>query len=245
MIIYPAIDIIDGECVRLTKGNYELKKKYSPDPEAVAMQWKKCGAEWLHVVDLDGARTGALKNLEIVGKIKKTTGLKVQYGGGIRSIESIDTALNMAIDRVILGTAILKNKDFLGTVCKNYQGRFIISLDFDSTGKIYAHGWQSGTGLNIFKYFKENKIFGTDEFIITNISRDGTLSGTDTKIIEKVLKLSNAKFIVAGGVTDISDIIKLKKLEVQGVSGVIIGKALYEETIDIKDAIAAAKGELP
>jgi len=244
MIIYPAIDIIDGECVRLTKGNYDMKKKYSPDPEAVAMHWKKCGASWLHVVDLDGARTGQLKNLEIAGKIKKTTGLKVQYGGGIRSVESIEAALNAAIDRVILGTGILKNKGFLETVTQNYPGRFIISLDFDSTGKIYTHGWQSGTGLNIFEYFKDNKTFGIDEFIITNISRDGTLTGTDTKIIEKVLKLSSAKFIVAGGVTDISDIIKLKKLERQGVSGVIIGKALYEETINIKEAIAAAKGGL-
>ncbi len=242
MIIYPAIDIINGECVRLTKGNYDLKKKYSPDPEAVAMRWKNCGAAWLHIVDLDGAKTGQLKNLEIAAKIKKTTGLKVQYGGGIRSVESIEAALSMEIDRVILGTGILEDNDFLEKVCQNYLGRFIISLDFDNEGKIYAHGWQSKTDLNIFKYFTDNKFLKIDEFIITDISRDGTLTGTDTEIIEKVLNLSSAKFIVAGGVTNISDIIELKKLESQGVSGVIIGKALYEETINLKDALAVAEG---
>jgi phosphoribosylformimino-5-aminoimidazole carboxamide ribotide isomerase len=242
MIIYPAIDIINGECVRLTKGNYDMKKKYFSDPVAVAMHWKQCGAAWLHLVDLDGARTGELKNLEIAGKIKKATGLKVQYGGGIRSLESIEAALDTGVDRVILGTSILEDKGFLGTVCQNYTGRFIVSLDFDSTGKIYTHGWQSKTDFNIFKYFKDNKIIKIGEFIITNISRDGTLTGTDTKIIKKVLNLSSAKFIVAGGVTNISDIIELKKLEQQGVSGVIIGKALYEETINIKDALEVAEG---
>ncbi|MBN1298520.1 MAG: 1-(5-phosphoribosyl)-5-[(5-phosphoribosylamino)methylideneamino]imidazole-4-carboxamide isomerase [Actinobacteria bacterium] len=244
MIIYPAIDIINGECVRLVRGDYSQKKKYSSDPVKVAIEWKKCGAEWLHVVDLDGAKTGELKNLDTAADIKKKTGLKIQYGGGIRDIASAGKVLNAGIDRIILGTGVLEDAGFLKNVFNTYKKRFILSLDFDSSGKLYKHGWQSETSFNIFDYLSEINIDAIKEVIITSISKDGTLNGPDTGIIEKILKISRFKLIIAGGISKIEDIIKLKSIEKYGISGAIIGKALYEGRLDLREAIMIAEGNL-
>lgn len=242
MLLIPAIDLIDGSCVRLTRGDYRFKKKYSDDPVLVAEEWKKCGASWLHVVDLDGARTGRLKNLNIALDIKAGTGLKVQYGGGIRSAEKLKLVINNGIDRAIIGTGAFEDRDFLKTALSIAGQKCILSIDFDSSGMIYKHGWQQDTHLNIFSFLKGLEGSGIKEVILTNISRDGTLEGIDKRLIEKIIGITSFKIIIAGGVSGIEDILKLKSLEDKGICGIIIGKALYEGKIDLKDAISVAEG---
>jgi len=243
MIIFPAIDLIDGQCVRLTRGDFSLKKEYSPDPVSVAMQWKECGARWIHVVDLDGARTGRLNNFKIACLIKESTGLMIEYGGGIRDLDSVGKVIESGIDRVVVGTSALEDTGFLEALAVKYKQRFILSLDFNSSGKIFKHGWQSATGLNIFGFLPGLRDKGIEELIVTNISRDGTLGGIDLEIIKKLLKLTGFRFVIAGGVSGIEDVIKLKAIEKDGISGLIIGKALYEGKIDLKEAIMISGGD--
>lgn len=241
MIILPAIDIIDGKCVRLTRGDFKTSKKYCDDPLEMALKWKSSGASWLHIVDLDGARTGSPKNLGLAAKIKSGTGLKTEFGGGIRKMKDLDEAINAGMDRVIVGTAVLEDKDFLIEASGKYKEKILVSVDFDSSGRIYTRGWQRGSSSEISTFLPALKQSGISEIIITNITRDGTLSGPDIELIKKILKISGLKLIIAGGVTSIDDIKKLKSLKKHGVTGVIIGKALYEERINLPQAIAAAK----
>jgi phosphoribosylformimino-5-aminoimidazole carboxamide ribotide isomerase len=241
MVILPAIDIIKGNCVRLTKGDFKSSKKYFNDPVAVAEMWESMGASWLHVVDLDGARAGFPENLGIAAKIKSKTGLKVEFGGGIRRIKVMDEVIAAGMDRAIIGTAALEDRNFLDSAMEKYKEKIIISVDFDSKGIIYTRGWQQGTPYSIEEFLPLLKHSGINEIIITNITKDGTLSGPDTRLIRKVLDVSGLDLIIAGGITCIEDIKKLKKLESRGVTGVIIGKALYEEKISLIEAIDAGR----
>ena len=240
MIIYPAIDIIDGEAVRLTRGDFGSKKKYSGNPVETALLWKEKGAHWLHIVDLDGAKYGICKNLQIAAQIKEKTGLKVEYGGGIRDMQTLKEVLSTGIDRAILGTRVLEDNALLKESVLMFGNRLIVSLDFSSSGVIYKNGWQKETKLNIFDFAAGLKSEGISEIIITNISRDGTLSGPDIGLIEKVLQKSGLNLIIAGGITTVDDIKKLKDLNKPAITGVIIGKALYEETITLEEAIKTA-----
>jgi phosphoribosylformimino-5-aminoimidazole carboxamide ribotide isomerase len=241
MLIIPAIDLIEGSCVRLTEGNYNLKKKYSDDPVAIARKWEKSGAKWLHIVDLDGAKTGSMENLEIAADIKNKTGLRIQYGGGVRSIDRLELVLNRGIDRAILGTSAIENKEFFKKAVESAGKRCILSIDFDSNGVIYKQGWQKDTDLNVFSFLPELKEFNIKEIIITNISRDGTLKGLDMELINRILSISPIKLIIAGGISSDKDIIELKALENKGIGGIIIGKALYEGRIDLRNAINLAQ----
>ena len=242
MIILPAIDIIDGDCVRLTRGDFKSKKKYSGNPVETALMWKEKGAQWLHIVDLDGAKYGICKNLQTAAEIKEKTGLKVEYGGGIRDMQILQEVLNTGIDRAILGTKVLEDRALLKEANLMFGNRLIISVDFSASGIIYRDGWQKETELNIFEHAANLKSEGISEIIITNISRDGTLSGPDIGLIEKVLQKSCLNLIIAGGITTVDDIKKLKDLNNPAITGVIIGKALYEGTISLEEAIQAAKG---
>lgn len=242
MIILPAIDIIDGDCVRLTRGDFKSKKKYSGNPVETALMWKEKGAQWLHIVDLDGAKYGICKNLQTAAEIKEKTGLKVEYGGGIRDMQILQEVLNTGIDRAILGTKVLEDRALLKEANLMFGNRLIISVDFSASGIIYKDGWQKETELNIFEHAVSLKSEGISEIIITNISRDGTLSGPDIGLIEKVLRKSCLNLIIAGGITTVDDIKKLKDLNNPAITGVIIGKALYEGTISLEEAIQAAKG---
>jgi len=237
MLVIPAIDIIDGACVRLTKGDYSKKKKYLDNPLDAAENFKASGAGWLHIVDLDGAKTGNPRNLKIAKKIKEKTDLKIEYGGGIRDIEILREVTNSKIDRAVIGTKALEDKIFLESLLKNFKNRFILSLDFDNDGTIFKHGWQQKTQLNIFSLLPVLQNYGIEEIIITNISRDGTLEGIDLALIERVLKISWVRLIIAGGVSGMEDLKRIKNLEKEGISGVIIGKALYEGRIDLVEAI--------
>ncbi|MBA7484025.1 Phosphoribosyl isomerase A [subsurface metagenome] len=245
MIIIPAIDLIDGACVRLTRGKFDTKKKYFESPVKVAEKWKKEGAEWLHIVDLDGARTGKTENLKVAFKIKQKIDIKIQYGGGIRNSEAIKKVLGNGIDKVILGTRAIEDIDFLKKSISDYKSRVILSLDYDRNGMIFKNGWQKKSKDSIFKFIKKVEKLGVTEVVITDISRDGTLKGVNFEFIKKILESSKMKFIVAGGIGSMADIINLKKMENMGISGIIIGKALYEEKakINLKKAIEIGLGK--
>ena len=244
MIIYPAIDIIEGQCVRLTRGDFGRKKKYFDDPLMVAARWKEKGASWIHVIDLDGARTGSVSNLSLAEKIRKKTKVKVQYGGGIRDIETMEKVLSAGIDRVILGTRAIEDRDFLESASVRFGNKVIVSLDFGRDGTIYKNGWQERTSKNIFDFAGELEKLGMDEVIVTDIERDGTLGGIDTGRLRKILSGISIPLIIAGGISSIDDIIKLKQIEPLGISGAVAGKALYEgkDPMDLAEAIKAGKG---
>jgi len=244
MIIIPAIDIIGGQCVRLTKGDFDSKKKYFDDPLEVAAIWKEKGASWIHIIDLDGARTGKVANLAIAVEIRKRLKVKVQYGGGIRDDETLGLVLSSGIDRAILGTRAIEDPEFLKESYRKYGDRIILSLDYGQDEKVYKYGWQEESSKKISDFFKELEELGIKEIIITDITRDGTLRGTNTGFLENLVSSTSLRFIIAGGIGNIEDIRKLKNIENKGVSGVIIGKALYEGAtpIDLNEAIGIGSG---
>src|SRR4030042_3808344 len=231
MLIIPAIDIIEGKCVRLTRGDYSLKKKYHDNPVEIAEIWKNQGATWLHIVDLDGAKTGAVRNLKIAIEIKKKLDLKIQYGGGIRDIDTLKSVIESGIDRAVLGTKVLEDRDFLDTVLRLYDKKIILSLDYDKYGTIYRNGWQKETTLNIMDFAAELEKSPVNEIIVTDISKDGTLESPDFNIVKEILSKTSLKLIIAGGISSINDIRIIKNFENEGIAGVIIGKALYEGII--------------
>ena len=239
MIIIPAIDIIDGQCVRLTKGDFDSKKKYFDDPLEVAAMWKEKGAKWIHIIDLDGARTGKVVNLAIAAEIRKRLKVKVQYGGGIRDDKTLGLVLSSGIDRAILGTRAIEDPEFLKESYHKYGDRIILSLDYGQDEKVYKYGWQEESSKKISDFFKELEELGIKEIIVTDITKDGTLEGTNTGFLEKLVSSTSIRFIIAGGIGNIEDIRRLKNIENKGVSGVIIGKALYEGAtpIDLSEAI--------
>ena len=244
MIIIPAIDIIDGQCVRLTKGDFDSKKKYFDDPVEVAAMWKEKGASWIHIIDLDGAKTGKVVNLMIASEIKKKLKVKVQYGGGIRDDRTLKLVLSSGIDRAILGTRAIEDPDFLKKSYHRYDNRIILSLDYGHGESVYKHGWQDKTSKKISDFFTELEELGIEEIIITDITRDGTLEGTNTGFLKDLASSTSIKFIIAGGVGSIEDIRRLKNIENKGISGVIVGKALYEgdKPVDLIKAIEIGSG---
>ncbi len=244
MLVIPAIDIIEGQCVRLTRGDFDSKKKYFDDPYKVAAMWKEQGASWIHIIDLDGARTGKIANLSIAAKIREKLKVKVQYGGGIRDSQTIGLVLSSGIDRAILGTRAIEDPDFLKESHQQYKNKIILSLDYGKNGTVYKHGWQDESSKKISGFLKELKTLRIKEIIITDISRDGTLEGINTGFLENITASTSISFIIAGGIGNIGDIKRLKTMENRGISGVIIGKALYEgrTPIDLRRAIEIGEG---
>ncbi|MHB1377007.1 MAG: 1-(5-phosphoribosyl)-5-[(5-phosphoribosylamino)methylideneamino]imidazole-4-carboxamide isomerase [Candidatus Humimicrobiaceae bacterium] len=240
MEIIPAIDIIGGACVRLYKGDYERKIKYSDDPVEVAGKWMECGAKWIHLIDLDGARTGFPQNLGVAVRIKEKYNTLIEYGGGIRSLETLKVVLAAGADKIIVGTKAIENLESLKGFYIKSKGKIIISLDFGKENKVFKKGWLSGSDMDLFGLGKKIKDTGINEVIITDISRDGTLEGVNVDIIKKFLIKTRLEIYVAGGVSGINDIKKLKAIESYGIKGIIIGKALYEEKINLKEALEIA-----
>lgn len=240
MEIIPAIDIIGGACVRLYKGDYEKKIKYSDDPVEVAGKWVECGAKWIHLIDLDGARTGFPQNLGIAVRIKEKHNALIEYGGGIRSLETLKVVLAAGVDKIIIGTKAIENLESLKGFYIKSKGKIIISLDFGKENKVFKKGWLSGSDMDLFDLGKKIKDTGINEVIITDISRDGTLEGVNVDVIKEFLMKTHLEIYVAGGVSGINDIKKLKVIESYGIKGIIIGKALYEEKINLKEALEIA-----
>lgn len=244
MEIIPAIDLINGECVRLYKGDYEKMVKYYDNPVEVAKKWTDYGARWIHVIDLDGAKKSYPVNLNVVKKIKQKFNILIEYGGGIRNVNSLTEAINAGVDKAIIGTKAIEDLNSLKEFYAIGNGKIIISIDFGKDNVVFKEGWLSGSSLNLFDFGKKIKNSGVKEVIITDISRDGTLEGINIGVVKEFLIKTKLKIFVAGGISNINDIKKIKEIEQYGIKGVIIGKALYEEKINLKEAIKLAEGNL-
>ena len=240
-MIIPAIDIQAGAVVRFYQGATD-KKIYSRDPIKTARHWLCQGAELIHVVDLDGAFSGSPKNIGIVKKIVKETGARIEFGGGVRSIEAIRELLACGIKRVVLGTKAIEESSFLKRARDKFKDRVIVSIDAKD-GRVMTKGWKSCAGnKDALSLVSALAKLGFKEVIYTDISKDGTLKGPSIMEIKRILKLAKIKVIASGGISSLEDIYKLKMLEKQGVSAVIVGKALYEGRFTLTEAIKLAGG---
>jgi len=238
MLILAAIDIIGGECVRLVQGDYGRKKVYDANPVEIAAGFKALGASFLHIVDLDGAKVGRPVNFGLLEGM--CNGLSLQYGGGIRCLEDAEKLFDLGVDRIIVGTSALKDKDFLKLLLDKFGAdRVLVSIDAKNE-QVLVEGWLEDGNKGLFEFLDELKSFGVQNIIFTDISRDGMLDGVDLGLIKRVID-SNLNVIVAGGVSSVSDLRELKAL---GVYGAIIGKALYEGVLDLKEALKFQENNL-
>jgi len=236
MLIIPAIDLRNGSVVRLFQGNFDQEKVYSAHPVEVAKHWARQGAKFLHIVDLDGASSGAPKNLNFVKEIADKTGMPFEFGGGVRNLKTISQLLDLGAERVVLGTKAAMDAQFLKKAWKKFGEKIIVSIDAKG-GEVLTQGWNSGIAKTTLHFAKELKKIGFKQIIYTDISRDGTLSGPNIPGIKQLLKESGLKVIASGGVAVLEDLLKLKKLKKQGLVGVIVGKALYEGRFTLLEAL--------
>lgn len=237
MIIFPAIDIKDGQAVRLYKGEFSKKEVVSQDIIKTAKDFQKDGAEFLHMVDLDGALKGESGNLGTISEILKNIDIPVQLGGGIRSLETIDKLLGIGINRVILGTSALNNKELVVEAVRKYGERIVVGIDANDR-KVAVEGWVKVSNVDYIEFAKNMEQIGVRTIIFTDISRDGTLTGPNLEQLEEINSSVGCDIIASGGIKDINDIINVRKL---GVYGAITGKAIYSGYLDLKEAIKAGK----
>ncbi len=237
MKIFPAIDIYGGKAVRLYKGDYNNMTVYSDHPEEIAVKFKESGAEFLHLVDLEGARDGNTPNIETVKKIRSVTDAFIEIGGGIRSMETVATYISSGVNRVILGTAAVKDREFLLSAVKKYGDKIAVGVDIKD-GKVAIKGWTEKSEFDGIEFCTQMQSIGVKTIICTDISRDGAMKGTNLDLYRKLKNELNLDIIASGGVTDINDIIELNKIDVYGA---IIGKAYYTGAIDIKEAVEITK----
>lgn len=236
MLIIPAIDIKDGCVVRFVQGRLN-KKIYSRHPLKTAKHWVKQGAKLIHVVDLDGATSGTPKNLSIVKEIVKNVDVPIQFGGGVRKIDTVKKLLDYGVYRVVLGTKAIQDKDFLKKAFGKFKDKIIVSIDAKAES-ILIKGWrESVTKIKVLNFASVLKDMGFKEMIYTNTVRDGTLKGPDIQYLKKLLKESRMEVIVSGGICSLDDIYRLKLLGKHGLVGVIIGKALYEGKFTLSQAL--------
>ncbi|MBU0577504.1 imidazole glycerol phosphate synthase subunit HisF [Patescibacteria group bacterium] len=241
MLIIPAIDIMGGQCVRLTQGKFSTKKVYNTDPLKVAKQFEKEGAEMLHIVDLDGAKKGKMINRDLIIQIQKSINIPVQTGGGIRSIQDIETCIKSGIERVIVGTKALEDINFLKEIIQRYgTDRIVVGIDIKN-GKVAINGWQRETTKDYLDFAAILKGLGVVNVVVTDIARDGTLISPNFELGKNLTDMG-FKVIVAGGVSNLSDI---RTLESTGVQGAIIGKAIYEKKINLRDISRPRRRNIP
>ncbi|MDH4068577.1 MAG: 1-(5-phosphoribosyl)-5-[(5-phosphoribosylamino)methylideneamino]imidazole-4-carboxamide isomerase [Dehalococcoidia bacterium] len=233
MEIIPAVDIKGGKCVRLYQGDYRRETVFYEDPVTAALTWYAQGARWLHIVDLDGAAAGELRNMEVVGQIIKETALLIELGGGIRQEEMAQKLLRQGISRIILGTTAIENRELVKRLCQQFGEAIAVSLDARD-GKIAIRGWQKNTAVEVLQLSREMVDAGVRRLIYTDIKRDGTLTNPNFDMIERLAAEANVPVIVAGGISQLEHLWRLKKL---GVEGAIIGKALYTGDINLGEAI--------
>lgn len=233
MIIYPAIDLKDQACVRLEQGVYDKMTVYEKDPVKVAKRWENIGAEILHLVDLDGARNGIRINEGVVKKIIENIDIPIQLGGGIRDDESINQLLNIGVDQVIIGTAALKNPEWIKKTIKKYGKKIIVSIDAIN-GLMATDGWEQVSKVRAIDYIKELESYGLSRIVYTDIAKDGMLAGPNFEIYEEVAKKTSIEVIASGGVTTLEDIKKLKAMDLYGA---IVGKALYDGKVDLEEVL--------
>ncbi|HNQ01871.1 MAG TPA: 1-(5-phosphoribosyl)-5-[(5-phosphoribosylamino)methylideneamino]imidazole-4-carboxamide isomerase [Syntrophales bacterium] len=242
MIIIPAIDIRGGRCVRLLQGDFRRETVYSGDPVEVARRWAAKGAERIHVVDLDGSREGRPVNDAVIGRILSSVDVPVELGGGIRELGTVDFYLGMGVRWVILGTAALKNRDFVVEACRRHPGRVILGIDARE-GKVAVEGWTEATGADALEVARQYEGLGLAALVYTDIGRDGMESGVNVPATERLARRIGIPVIASGGVAGIGDIDRLLAAACPGILGVITGKALYTGALDLEEAIARTKEE--
>ena len=240
MIIIPAIDLKGGNCVRLLQGRMEDATVYSENPAEMARTFEGLGAELIHVVDLDGAFAGELRNLESVKAILGAVKVPIEVGGGIRTLATIDLLLGLGVSRVVLGTAALKVPGLLVLACKKYPGRIVAGIDAKD-GMVAVQGWGEVSDVKAEELARNMEVAGVRAIIYTDISRDGMLSGHNIEATVMLASKVSVPIVASGGVKDIDDIKALMEVERHGIEGVITGKAYYEGTLDLKEAIALTK----
>lgn len=240
MIIYPAIDIRGGRCVRLTEGKFDAETVFADDPAEMALKWCALGAEYLHLVDLDGALAGEGKNVPVVERILQSVKIPVQLGGGIRNLETIEKLLTLGVSRVILGSAAVKNPQLVEEACRQYPGHIAVGIDAKN-GEAAIEGWGQGGGVTAVELAQKMAQYGVDKIIYTDISRDGMLSGVNVEATAALARACGVPVIASGGVASLEDIRRVKNVEADGVCGCIIGKAIYTGAVDLRAALALAK----
>ncbi|MTK12048.1 MAG: 1-(5-phosphoribosyl)-5-[(5-phosphoribosylamino)methylideneamino]imidazole-4-carboxamide isomerase [Clostridiaceae bacterium] len=237
MIIFPAIDLRDGKCVRLYQGKFEESEVVGEDPLKVAMSFKESGAKYIHMVDLDGALNGEIKNLKVISEVVKTVGIPVELGGGIRNMETVDMLIEAGVSRVILGTAALKNPQFVMEAVKKYGEKIAVGIDAKNE-KVAVNGWLNVSNVDYIDFAKEMEKIGVKTIIFTDISKDGTLQGPNLEQLGKIQNSVSCNIIASGGIKDIND---LKTINKMGIYGAITGKAIYCGNIDLQKAIEVCK----
>lgn len=240
MEIFPAIDIIGGEAVRLVKGNYDQKTVYNSKPEETARSFKEAGAKFIHVVDLDGAKSGNTPNIETIKKIVNVSGLKVEVGGGIRSKEVVQKYLEAGVFRVILGTIAVEHPEFVKEMVEKYGEHIAVGVDIKD-GKVAIKGWTELSSETCVDFCKKMEKIGVRTIICTDISKDGLLSGTNMELYNQLSNELAVQIVASGGVTTLDDVRQLKAMNLYGV---IMGKALYTGNIDLKEALALVEEDV-
>ena len=241
MLIIPAIDIKDGQCVRLKQGDMRDATVFSEDPLSMAKHWREQGARRLHLVDLNGAAAGKPKNEPVIRGIIQAVGdqIPVQLGGGIRDLDTIEHYLDLGLTYVIIGTAAVKNPGFLQDACTAFSGHVIVGLDAKD-GKVAVEGWSKMTGHDVVDLARKFQDYGVESVIYTDIGRDGMLSGVNIESTVRLARALRIPVIASGGLTNIDDVKALCEVEAEGITAVITGRAIYQGTIDFKQAQAAA-----
>ena len=236
MIIFPAIDIKDGKCVRLIRGDFNQMTSYKKTPYDQAKIYFENGFNNIHIVDLDGALKGKSSNSNIVQEILKNLKLKIQIGGGIRTIDEVASWVKSGADKVIIGTAAVENKNFLKTACEKFKNKIAVSLDVKD-GLISLSGWKKQTNISASDFLKEIENFGISRIIYTDINKDGTKKGPNIKDTIELSSKVKIPFVVSGGISSIEDIKKIKSLKNSNIEGVIVGKSIYDGDIKINELV--------
>jgi len=240
VVIIPAIDIKDGQCVRLYQGDMDRETVYYESPVDAARQWVKQGAELLHVVDLNGAVEGHPVHKQEVAAICTVLGVPVELGGGLRSLESVEEAMEAGVERVVIGTAAYESQDFLRSLCKRFPRKIVVGIDARE-GRVAIRGWQKETSMDAVDLARRCESDGASRIIYTDISRDGTALGLNFDETSRLARALKIPVIASGGVASLEDIRRLQDLEKDGVEGVIIGRALYSEAFSLREAIAVTR----
>ena len=237
MIVLPAIDMFDKKAVRLFKGNYNEMTIYSDNPVEIALDFRNAGAEFIHLVDLEGAKDGTTPNIDVVERIIKETGLKAEIGGGIRNRETLEKYLSIGVSRVIFGTAAVTDREFLLWAVHTYGDKIAVGADIKD-GFVAIKGWVEKSEISCYDFFRDMENIGVKTIICTDISKDGAMQGTNRELYKDLSEKFSINIIASGGVSSIDDIKALREMNLYGA---IVGKAYYIKAIDLKDAISLAR----
>ncbi len=237
MRLYPAIDIIGGQCVRLSQGDYQKKTTFSEDPLAVAQKWEEQGGEFLHLVDLDGAKTGDMPNFDLIVSIAKKLKIPVEIGGGIRNMNAVTRYLESGVNRVILGTAAIQNPEFVKEAVEKYGNRIVVGIDAKD-GMVAVSGWEEVSSVSALTLAKQMEEIGVQTIIYTDIATDGMLQGPNVSAMKEMVEHVSMNVVASGGVSSLAD---LEMLSQTGVEGAIVGKALYTGHMNLPDAVTLCR----